>query len=76
MIIQAGKPLMRMPTVNSPTPARKNRVGFLSGQVTVPVAMVFNELGVDEIAAMFGDEAIQADAEASFVTLAPLQPPS
>ena len=34
----------------------QKRIGFLAGQVTVPDAKTFNEMGNDEIAAMFGGD--------------------
>ena len=56
VIAKAGKPMVRMVAVSAPAPTTKKRIGFLAGQVTVPAANVFNELGADEIAAMFGGD--------------------
>ncbi|MGX7005558.1 type II toxin-antitoxin system Phd/YefM family antitoxin [Caballeronia sp. KNU42] len=56
VIAKAGKPMVRIIAVDTPAPAKKKRIGFLAGQVTVPDAQVFNELGKDEIAAMFGGD--------------------
>jgi prevent-host-death family protein len=57
VIAKAGKPLVKMVAIESPAPAKKKRIGFLAGQVSVPDAKTFNELGSDEIAAMFGGDA-------------------
>jgi prevent-host-death family protein len=57
VIAKAGKPLVKIVPIESPMPAKKKRIGFLAGQVSVPDAKTFNELGSDEIAAMFGGDA-------------------
>jgi prevent-host-death family protein len=57
VIAKAGKPMVRIISVDAPVPARKKRIGFLAGQVTVPGVQVFNELGSEEIAEMFGGAA-------------------
>ncbi|HEV7835834.1 MAG TPA: type II toxin-antitoxin system prevent-host-death family antitoxin [Caballeronia sp.] len=54
VIARAGKPMVRMIAIDAEVPAKKKRIGFLAGQVTVPDAQTFNNLGHDEIAAMFG----------------------
>jgi len=54
VIAKAGKPVARIVPVDAVVQARPKRIGFLSGQVTVPDAKAFNALGDDEIAAMFG----------------------
>lgn len=46
--------MVRMIAIDAEVPAKKKRIGFLAGQVTVPDAQTFNNLGHDEIAAMFG----------------------
>jgi prevent-host-death family protein len=56
VIAKAGKPMVRMVAIDVQVPAKKKRIGFLAGQVTVPDAKVFNELGSDEITAMFGGD--------------------
>jgi prevent-host-death family protein len=56
VIAKAGKPMVRMIAIDAQLPAKKKRIGFLAGQVTVPDAKVFNELGGDEISAMFGGD--------------------
>ena len=56
VIARAGKPMVRIVPIDTPVPARKKRIGFLAGQVTIPDAQVFNELGREEIATMFGGD--------------------
>lgn len=57
VIAKAGKPLVKIIAIDAPMPAKKKRLGFLAGQVNIPDAKTFNELGSDEIAAMFGADA-------------------
>jgi len=54
VIAKAGKPVARIVPMETIAPARQKRIGFLAGQAIVPEAKAFNELGNDEIAAMFG----------------------
>jgi prevent-host-death family protein len=56
VIAKAGKPMVRIIAIDAQVPTKKKRVGFLAGQVTVPGAQAFNDLGSDEIAAMFGGD--------------------
>ena len=56
VIAKAGKPMVRIVAIDAPAPAKRKRIGFLAGQVTVPDAQTFNDLGNDEIAAMFGGD--------------------
>jgi prevent-host-death family protein len=56
VIAKAGKPMVRIVAIDAQAPAKKKRIGFLAGQVTVPDAQTFNDLGRDEIAAMFGGD--------------------
>ena len=56
VIAKAGKPMVRIVAIDAPVPAKRKRIGFLAGQVTVPDAQTFNDLGNDEIAAMFGGD--------------------
>lgn len=51
VIAKAGKPVAVV-SPYSPAPAPESRIGFLAGQVHVPAD--FDDLGRDEIAAMFG----------------------
>jgi prevent-host-death family protein len=57
VIAKAGKPLVKIIAIESSVPTKKKRIGFLAGQVSVPDAKTFNELGSDAIAAMFGGDA-------------------
>lgn len=56
VIAKAGKPVARIVPIDTIAPAKQKRIGFLAGQVTVPDARAFNEMGNDEIAAMFGGD--------------------
>ncbi|MFT4434044.1 type II toxin-antitoxin system Phd/YefM family antitoxin [Caballeronia sp. 15715] len=56
VIAKAGKPMVRIIAIDAEVPKKKKRIGFLAGQVTVPDAQKFNDLGRDEIAAMFGGD--------------------
>jgi prevent-host-death family protein len=56
VIAKAGKPMVRIIAIDAQLPAKKKRIGFLAGQATVPDAQTFNDLGRDEIAAMFGGD--------------------
>jgi prevent-host-death family protein len=49
IIARAGKPLVKVTVIEETTP---QRTGFLKGQVDVPED--FDEMGVKEIAALFG----------------------
>jgi antitoxin (DNA-binding transcriptional repressor) of toxin-antitoxin stability system len=53
VIAKAGKSMVRIVVVDVQVPVKK-RIGFLAGQVTVPGARAFNDLGSKEIATMFG----------------------
>jgi prevent-host-death family protein len=50
VIAKAGKPLVRLSALAAP--AEPRRLGFLAGEIEVPED--FNELGAEEIAALFG----------------------
>jgi prevent-host-death family protein len=52
IIARAGKPLVKVVALDAPEPAKPQRVGFLSGQITVPED--FNAMAADEIARDFG----------------------
>lgn len=56
VIAKAGKPMVRIVAIDAQPPARKKRIGFLAGQVTVPDAQTFNDLASEEITAMFGGD--------------------
>jgi prevent-host-death family protein len=59
VIAKAGKPLVKVSSVDAPSERR--RLGFLKGEVEVPDD--FNDMGGSEIAALFGIGAREAHAE-------------
>lgn len=52
VIAKAGKPLVKVTALETPTGARMRRLGFMSGQISVPDD--FDRMGDAEIAALFG----------------------
>lgn len=56
VISKAGKPMVKVMALEVPALPKIKRIGFLVGQVTVPEAKVFNSLGNEEIATMFGGD--------------------
>ncbi|MGV8834008.1 MAG: type II toxin-antitoxin system Phd/YefM family antitoxin [Devosia sp.] len=54
IIAKAGHPLVKVTAVASEVGEEKRRVGFMTGQFTVPDD--FDRMGQDEIAALFGDD--------------------
>jgi antitoxin (DNA-binding transcriptional repressor) of toxin-antitoxin stability system len=50
VIARAGKPLVRVSALNAP--AEPRRLGFLAGEIDVPDD--FDDMGAEEIAALFG----------------------
>lgn len=50
VIAKAGKPLVKVTALDSPAPPQ--RLGFLSGEISVPKD--FDRMGEVEIAALFG----------------------
>ncbi len=48
--------MVKVMALNAPEPSQMKRIGFLAQQATVPEAQVFNALGSEEIAAMFGSD--------------------
>jgi antitoxin (DNA-binding transcriptional repressor) of toxin-antitoxin stability system len=52
VIAKAGKPLVKVEALASPTGTRKRQLGFLAGQFSVPED--FDRLAEAEIAALFG----------------------
>jgi prevent-host-death family protein len=52
IIAKAGKPLVKVTSIDAPEPARMRRIGFLEGQITVPDD--FDRMGEEEIAQIFG----------------------
>lgn len=57
VIAKAGRPMVKVVALDAPESSQMKRIGFLAGQATVPTAEVFNALGSEEIAAMFGSDA-------------------
>ncbi len=55
IIAKAGKPLVKVTPLDSPTGAQVRRLGFLAGQVQVPDD--FDQMGGDEIEQFFGGDA-------------------
>jgi prevent-host-death family protein len=54
IIAKAGKPLVKVTKLDTPTPQAKKRIGFMVGQIQVPND--FDEMGKDDIAKLFGME--------------------
>jgi prevent-host-death family protein len=54
VIAKAGKPMVKIVPLNAPEPRPMRRRGFLAGQIMVPDD--FDEMGRDEIIAMFEGE--------------------
>ncbi|MBV8799021.1 MAG: type II toxin-antitoxin system prevent-host-death family antitoxin, partial [Alphaproteobacteria bacterium] len=51
VIAKAGKPLVKVTSVNSPTTAQVRRLGFLCGEIEVPED--FDRMGEAEIERLF-----------------------
>jgi len=54
VIAKAGKPLVKVTPLDTPTGRQARRLGFLAGQFSVPDD--FDEMGSVEIERMFGGE--------------------
>jgi len=55
IIARAGKPLVKVTPLDTPTGAGMRRIGFMAGQITVPDD--FDRIGAAEIERLFrGDE--------------------
>ncbi|MHB8286528.1 MAG: type II toxin-antitoxin system Phd/YefM family antitoxin [Caulobacteraceae bacterium] len=52
VIAKAGKPLVKVTSLNDPGPSEIKRIGFLEGEIETPVD--FDHMGAAEIAGMFG----------------------
>ncbi len=52
VIARAGKPVARVTAIESPGPGEQKRLGFLTGEFTVPDD--FDRMGEQEIADLFG----------------------
>ena len=53
IIAKAGRPLVKVTPLEAPTGAGVRRLGFMSGQISVPDD--FDRLGAEEIERLFGD---------------------
>ena len=51
IIAKAGKPLVKVVPLDAPTPKKVQRLGFMSGQITIPAD--FDTMGSTEITQMF-----------------------
>lgn len=51
VIAKAGKPMVRVSALDSPTSAQRQRIGFLRGHIEVPED--FDQMGREQIIAMF-----------------------
>ena len=52
IIAKAGKPMVKVTALDTPTGAQVRRVGFLAGQIAVPED--FDQMGSAEIEQLFG----------------------
>jgi prevent-host-death family protein len=52
IIAKAGKPLVKVVPLDSPTGGRKRRIGFMKGRIKVP--RDFDRMGSAEIERLFG----------------------
>jgi len=52
VIAKAGKPMVKVIALNTPTGAQVKRLGFLAGQISVPDD--FDRMGEEEIEKIFG----------------------
>ncbi|QOC23765.1 type II toxin-antitoxin system prevent-host-death family antitoxin [Wenzhouxiangella sp. AB-CW3] len=51
IIAKAGKPMVRVSALDSPSVENRQRVGFLKGRIEVPDD--FDEMGEDDLSRMF-----------------------
>lgn len=51
IIAKAGKPLVKVTRLDAPSPGQAKRLGFMSGQITVPDD--FDHMGSQEIEQLF-----------------------
>jgi len=52
VIAKAGKPVVKVTALSTPTGAQVRRLGFMAGQITVPDD--FDRMGKEEIERIFG----------------------
>ncbi|WP_331375816.1 type II toxin-antitoxin system Phd/YefM family antitoxin [Sinorhizobium chiapasense] len=55
IIAKAGKPLVKVVALDQPSETEKRRIGFMTGEITVPDD--FDRMGSDEIESLFGTNA-------------------
>ena len=55
VIAKAGKPMVKVSALDAPTSSQVRRLGFLAGQIKVPLD--FDRMGAEAIEEMFGDAA-------------------
>lgn len=53
VIAKAGKPMVKVVALDTPTPPQQRRLGFMAGQIAVPDD--FDRMGDAEIARLFED---------------------
>ena len=51
IIAKAGKPMVRVTSIDSPEPGQVKRIGFLQGLIQVPDD--FNQMGSDKVLELF-----------------------
>lgn len=54
VIAKAGKPLVKVTALNTPTKGQIRRVGFMKGEINVPDD--FDQMGHAEIEKLFGED--------------------
>lgn len=54
VIAKAGKPVVKVTALSTPTDAQVRRLGFMAGQISVPDD--FDRMGKEEIDRIFGGE--------------------
>jgi prevent-host-death family protein len=54
VIARAGKPLVKVVALDTPSPGKIRRLGFMAAQIAVPDD--FDRMGSAEIARLFGDD--------------------
>ncbi len=60
IIAKAGKPVVRVTALSTPTAAQVRRIGFMAGQISVPDD--FDRMGQEEIERIFGEETLGGGA--------------
>lgn len=55
VIAKAGKPMVKVTAIDTPTAEQARRLGFMAGEISVPDD--FDRMGSEEIEHLFGDDA-------------------